>query len=421
MVRSRVGVRSRSKRRPSRLTWACATVAPWCAALVMLVSYAADAGQDTRLEASRTARRAVAGMPDDLVPPSGAEPGFGFALPARDTVVLQAHLTTGLPSDFAAEDEEIEPSAVLKPGATALPAIDRSRKGDPAVGLRPTFTARLKQAGSLDRARASALVFATDDPEPDPAGFQATDGPWPGPEAVSRFEPVTDGASLTTGSAASAASPRQASGATTPHNQDGSTPGVTRAAALDSTTPAASESTPIEIGALPKFSRGPRGTLVASDTTVLGVEPAHPDYAGLIDAAKAEGEQKCLAEAIYFEARSEPEEGQAAVAQVILNRVGSGLYPASVCGVVFQNQQRRNACQFSFACEGKALHVADPGSWATAVRVAREVTEGTSYVSDVGAATHYHANYVRPVWAARLRKMDVIGHHVFYRLKAGQT
>ena len=178
---------------------------------------------------------------------------------------------------------------------------------------------------------------------------------------------------------------------------------------------------PIEVGALPKFSRGPGGGLVAGDATVLGVKPALPDYVGLIDAAKAASEQKCLAEAIYFEARSEPEEGQAAVAQVILNRVGSGLYPASVCGVVFQNQQHRNGCQFSFACEGKALRISEPEPWATAVRVAREVTEGTAYVTDIGGATHYHARYVRPGWAGRLKRMDVIGQHVFYKLRPGQT
>jgi spore germination cell wall hydrolase CwlJ-like protein len=66
-------------------------------------------------------------------------------------------------------------------------------------------------------------------------------------------------------------------------------------------------------------------------------------------------EQRCLAEAVYFEARSEPEAGQAAVAQVVLNRVRSGLYPTSVCGVVYQNRHRHLACQFTFACEGKAL------------------------------------------------------------------
>ena len=231
---------------------------------------------------------------------------------------------------------------------------------------------------------------------------------------------MPDGVTLTTAPSSSAASPQQALSATTPHVADGSTPDVARAEALDSTTPVAGGSVPIQIGALPKFSRGPGG-IVRSHATLVGIEPAHPDYAGLIDATKAASEQKCLAEGIYFEARSEPEEGQAAVAQVILNRVSSGLYPSSVCGVVFQNQQRHNACQFSFACEGKALRITEPDAWARAERVAREVTEGTAYVSDIGGATHYHANYVRPGWASRLKKMDVIGRHVFYKLRAGQT
>ena len=124
---------------------------------------------------------------------------------------------------------------------------------------------------------------------------------------------------------------------------------------------------------------------------------------------------------MYFEARSEPVEGQAAVAQVVLNRVRSGLYPTSVCGVVYQNRHRKFACQFSFACEGKSLRITEQDSWQTAVRVARDVTYGQTYLSEVGASTHYHANYVRPFWAKRLKKMDVIGRHIFYKLKPGQT
>ncbi len=56
-----------------------------------------------------------------------------------------------------------------------------------------------------------------------------------------------------------------------------------------------------------------------------------------------------------------------------------------------------------------------------AVRIARDVVEGRTYLADVGASTHYHADYVRPWWARRLTKMDTIGRHVFYRLKPGQT
>jgi spore germination cell wall hydrolase CwlJ-like protein len=122
-----------------------------------------------------------------------------------------------------------------------------------------------------------------------------------------------------------------------------------------------------------------------------------------------------------FEARGESGEGQAAVAQVVLNRVSSGLYPATICGVVYQNRRHYNACQFSFACEGKSLRIDEPDAWRQAVRIAGEVTNGKTYVSDIGGSTHFHANYVRPRWARRLEKMDVIGHHIFYKLRPGQS
>ena len=145
------------------------------------------------------------------------------------------------------------------------------------------------------------------------------------------------------------------------------------------------------------------------------------DYTQLIAPENMAKEQRCLAEAVYFEARSESLLGQAAVAQVVLNRVKSGLYPSSVCGVVYQNSNRYLACQFTFTCEGKSLRITEPASWRDAVRIAREVYDGTTYLPDVGASTHYHANYVRPYWAKKLKKMDTIGQHVFYQLRPGQT
>ena len=196
----------------------------------------------------------------------------------------------------------------------------------------------------------------------------------------------------------------------------GATPSVARSVALGSATPVARDSTPIEIAALP---RAAQGRAVANATVVA--RDARPDYAALLDPGHVAREKKCLAEAVYFEARSESEDGQAAVAQVVLNRVNSGLYPETVCGVVYQNRQRRNACQFSFACEGKSLRITEPEPWKTAVRIADEVAAGSTYLADVGGATHYHANYVRPRWAKRLKKMDVIGNHIFYKLRPGQT
>jgi spore germination cell wall hydrolase CwlJ-like protein len=80
-----------------------------------------------------------------------------------------------------------------------------------------------------------------------------------------------------------------------------------------------------------------------------------------------------------------------------------------------------DGCQFSFACEGKSLRVTEPDAWLKAEQIAAEVTNGTTYVSDIAGSTHYHANYVRPRWARRLEKMDVIGHHIFYKLRPGQS
>ena len=159
---------------------------------------------------------------------------------------------------------------------------------------------------------------------------------------------------------------------------------------------------------------------VGDGLSVVEKNDERPQYSDLIDPERMSSEQRCLAEAIYFEARGESEAGQAAVAQVVLNRVRSGLYPSTVCGVVYQNRHRYKACQFSFACEGRSLRITEAGPWRRAVRVAREVTEGTTYLADVGGATHYHADYVRPYWAKRLKKKDVIGRHVFYQLRPGQ-
>jgi hypothetical protein len=134
----------------------------------------------------------------------------------------------------------------------------------------------------------------------------------------------------------------------------------------------------------------------------------------LLGIVKSEREMQCLAEAVYFEARSEPERGQAGVAQVVLNRTQSGAYPTTVCGVVYQNRHRYLACQFTFACEGKSLRITEPGPWRTASRIARDVAEGRTYLSGVGNATHYHANYVRPWWARYMDKREKVGSHIFY-------
>jgi hypothetical protein len=136
--------------------------------------------------------------------------------------------------------------------------------------------------------------------------------------------------------------------------------------------------------------------------------------------AHLERAQTCLAQAIWYEAASESEAGQRAVAQVVLNRVAHPSWPASVCGVVYQGAGLSTGCQFSFACDGSlsrrrpASHKGSAPGWASANRIAREALGGAVY-SAIGHATHYHTLFVDPYWARTLEPVGVIGAHIFYR------
>lgn len=130
-------------------------------------------------------------------------------------------------------------------------------------------------------------------------------------------------------------------------------------------------------------------------------------------------QQQCLASGIYFEARGESVRGQAAVAQVILNRVRNPAYPDTICDVVYQNEDWRNRCQFSFACDNIKDRIRSQDHWKTAREVAMAVTAGKIWMPEVGSATHYHATYVRPNWAKTMKKVGRIGLHVFYRTYGG--
>src|SRR5690606_5661479 len=121
----------------------------------------------------------------------------------------------------------------------------------------------------------------------------------------------------------------------------------------------------------------------------------------------------------YFEARGEPVKGQAAVAQVILNRVRNPAYPDTICGVVYQNKNWRNRCQFSFACDGIKDRVANRQHFRIAQEVAMAVTAGKIWLDEVGTATHYHATYVHPRWAKTMDQVKKIGRHIFYRTFGG--
>jgi len=161
----------------------------------------------------------------------------------------------------------------------------------------------------------------------------------------------------------------------------------------------------------------PRNETIAPKGEVTGKDhlPMSPaERLGLIGAARAKHE-KCLADAVYFEARGEPVRGQMAVAQVVINRVFSGYYPNNICGVVYQNAHRRLHCQFTFACDGRPERVDEPAAWERAQHIARDALDGDSWLNDVGKATHYHARWVHPRWVRKMRKLDRIGVHTFYR------
>jgi len=122
---------------------------------------------------------------------------------------------------------------------------------------------------------------------------------------------------------------------------------------------------------------------------------------------------QCLTSAVYYEAGAEPEAGKRAVAQVVINRWASRAFPKTICGVIHQGAPAPG-CQFSFMCDGALGRKPSPEGWADAEMVARAALNG--YVeTGVGAATHYHADYVVPVWAASMLKLIKLGRHIFYR------
>ena len=139
---------------------------------------------------------------------------------------------------------------------------------------------------------------------------------------------------------------------------------------------------------------------------------------GLLDEKSRAKSEKCLAEAVYFEARGEAVRGQIAVAQVVMNRTFSGFYPSTVCGVVYQNKHRHYACQFTFACDNVADVVREPDMWDRAKKIAKAMLDGQLWLPEVGKSTHYHAYWVHPSWVSEMKKMYKFGVHTFYRPRA---
>jgi spore germination cell wall hydrolase CwlJ-like protein len=152
---------------------------------------------------------------------------------------------------------------------------------------------------------------------------------------------------------------------------------------------------------------------VAFDVGVTAAQPFAARIASSIDRARA---LECLTAAIYYEAASESDDGQRAVAQVVLNRVRHPAFPATVCGVVYQGSERTSGCQFSFACDGAMARMPSRGAWSRAARTAALALSGQVF-APVGLATHYHTYTVTPAWNRTLVMTDAIGAHFFHRWK----
>lgn len=348
----------------SRVSWAGLTMAPWVLALGMLVTITAQANQDPYLGGRSISSRSAPGIDDAVF--NGAD---GASL-------ISARYVVGAADELSTVPDEIDPRKASKGSAWTATEINRTHKGDPFVALRPGIDAR-----------ATGSIHAAAREEDFP---QASMSPAVAPETVRPVIPFTDGA----------------------------TPAVPLDRALVAVSPSPSDGK-LAVGVVRGPALAPPQGINANWIAANADLSDRPVYATLIDPKTSARQMRCLAEAIYFESRSEPEAGQAAVAQVVLNRVRSGIYPTDVCGVVYQDRQRPFACQFSFACEGKSLRVEEPGAWATATRIADDVVQGRTFDPRVVAAINYHAAYVTPFWASTLRRVDRIGLHVFYSMRPG--
>jgi spore germination cell wall hydrolase CwlJ-like protein len=166
--------------------------------------------------------------------------------------------------------------------------------------------------------------------------------------------------------------------------------------------------------ALPDLPIPPDAAAIAmagADRTVTAAQPFSTRLASAVDRGRA---LECLTAALYYEAATEPDDGQRAVAQVILNRVRHPAFPATVCGVVYQGTERGTGCQFSYACDGSMARSPAKAQWNRALRIAATALNGSVF-APVGEATHYHTYAVTPAWNRSLVMTAAVGAHFFHR------
>ena len=163
----------------------------------------------------------------------------------------------------------------------------------------------------------------------------------------------------------------------------------------------------------PEVKLGNDGAIrIASASATLPDLDYSPKWVATQPAAQGGEQFQCLADVLYFEARGESIAGQAAVAEVVLNRVESAKFPGTICGVVHQSSKR--GCQFSWTCDGKTDRVHNQAAYAQVAKVARAMMHGAPRKLTDGA-TYFHTPAVRPAWAKRFTRTTQIGSHIFYR------
>ncbi|MDQ0391672.1 cell wall hydrolase [Labrys monachus] len=357
-------------------------------------------------------------------------------------------------SDDVAMPDDVDPPGLpihdgMKDGATAWPEVMRGGKGDLDADPQPLDdVAHLVSAGSY-------LLLPPQGAVPMARLSRKLQGP-ASAEGLEPFRPTRMSAALATRLAQ-----RFARNETRMGGADGAVPLYHSLAPAGGTSPAASrpdlaslersathaeDGAPVEMALAGPEAGEPVITLASvHPTTPDGASPM-PDLGddeGLTEAQKKsriaglpgldDGKarpldlppvaftraQTCLATAIYFEARGESREGQVAVAQVVINRLRSPFYPKNVCDVVYQgaSNRRYGGCQFSFACDGVADRITEKEPWEQALTIAARVMNAQDWIPEIGNATHYHADYVRPRWVRDMTEKDRIGKHIFYRVK----
>lgn len=393
----------RLRRKKRNFKWCYITVAPWALSFGFLISSTASAGLDvyfgrTALLKKNTLSYLSLGS---LVPPSDAQAGFDTGSRPLQLVSFD----TSLPF----EGQEIsfsDPIIEMKDNIEGYVVSNLKEKGNPVKPVSISMSRRAYQQFRNMRSANVPFLLGRD------AAYMHQG------KASSFFQGLDR--SLVTLVSTSVPTPKTVLSGSTGSGislslGEGVTPSEPRANILSSATPVPFHLVPEEVASIPVSNPEDLPLVDQNIDSRL-----RPNYISILKGRNDKREEQCLAEAVYFEARSESLTGQAAVAQVVLNRAQSGLYPSSICGVVYQNAQRYLGCQFTFACEGKSLRVTEAGAWNRAKKIAADVLRGRTYLAQVGTSTHYHANYVRPYWSKKLNKMDVIGRHIFYKLKPGQ-